>query len=66
MVDELRVRMLLDRLGVEIDALHRLATRDPTELLGDDNLLAAVKYRFIVAIEVCIDLGRHIIASEGL
>ena len=24
-----------------------------------------VEYRFIVAIEVCIDLGRHIIASEG-
>lgn len=66
MVDELRVRMMLDRLGAEIDALHRLATRDPTELLGDDDLLAAVKYRFIVAIEVCIDLGRHIIASEGL
>ena len=66
MVDELRVRMMLDRLGCEIDALHRLATRDPTELLGDDDLLAAVKYRFIVAIEVCIDLGRHIIASDGL
>ena len=40
MVDELRVRMMLDRLGVEIDALHRLATRDPMELLGDDDLLA--------------------------
>ena len=24
-----------------------------------------VEYRFIVAVEVCIDLGRHIIASEG-
>ena len=25
-----------------------------------------MKYRFIVAIEVCIDVGRHVVASEGL
>lgn len=66
MVDELRVRQMLDRLGVEIEALRRLARRDAGELLGDDDLLAAVKYRFIVAIEVCIDIGRHVVASEGL
>jgi len=65
-VDELRVRQMLDRLGVEIDALRRLARLDPSELLRDDDLLAAVKYRFIVAIEVCIDVGRHVVASEGL
>ena len=63
MVDELRVRQMLDRLGVEIDALRRLARLDPGELLRDDDLLAAVKYRFIVAIEVCIDVGRHVVAS---
>jgi uncharacterized protein YutE (UPF0331/DUF86 family) len=57
---------MLDRLGVEIDALRRLARRDADELLRDDDLLAAVKYRFIVAIEVCIDVGRHVVASEGL
>ena len=57
---------MLDRLGVEIDALRRLARLDPGELLRDDDLLAAVKYRFIVAIEVCIDVGRHVVASEGL
>lgn len=66
MVDELRVRQMLDRLGVEIDALRRLARLDAGELLRDDDLLAAVKYRFIVAIEVCIDVGRHVVASEGL
>ena len=66
MVDELRVRALLDRLGDEIDALRRLAARERHDLLADDDLLAAVKYRFIVAIEVCIDVGRHVIASEGL
>ena len=65
-VDELRVRQMLDRLGEEIDALRRLSRRDTEELLHDDDLLAAVKYRFIVAIEVCIDIGRHVVASEGL
>ena len=57
---------MLDRLGAELDALRRLARRDTDELLRDDDLLAAVKYRFIVAIEVCIDVGRHVVASEGL
>jgi uncharacterized protein YutE (UPF0331/DUF86 family) len=65
-VDELRVRQMLDRLGTEVEALRRLARRNADELLCDDDLLAAVKYRFIVAIEVCIDVGRHVVASEGL
>jgi hypothetical protein len=33
-----------------------------TVLRIDENALAAVKYRFIVATEVCIDLGRHVVA----
>lgn len=66
MVDPLRVRTMLDRLGHEIAALRRLARRPTEELLDDDDLMAAVKYRFVVAIEVCIDVGRHVVASEGL
>jgi len=65
-VDPLRVQTLLDRLGSEITALERLARRSADELLADDDLLAAVKYRFVVCTEVCIDVGRHVIASEGL
>jgi uncharacterized protein YutE (UPF0331/DUF86 family) len=65
-VDPLRVRTLLDRLAAEVEALRRLGTRSTGELLADEDLLAAVKYRFIIAIEVCIDVGRHVIASEGL
>lgn len=66
MVDPLRVRSMLDRLGAEVDALRRLAGRSDADLLADDDLLAAVKYRFVVAIEVCIDVGRHVVASDGL
>jgi uncharacterized protein YutE (UPF0331/DUF86 family) len=57
---------MLDRLGSEITALRRLASRPTEDLLTDDDLLAAVKYRFVIAIEVCIDVGRHLVASEGL
>jgi uncharacterized protein YutE (UPF0331/DUF86 family) len=66
MVDPGRLRALLDRLGEEGGHLRRLASYPPEELLGDPDRLAAVKYRFLVAIETCIDIGQHIIASEGL
>lgn len=66
MVDPLRVQTLLDRLGAEVTALRRLAGRDADALLADDDVLAGVKYRFIVAIEACIDVGRHLVASEAL
>lgn len=66
MVDPMRVQTMLDRLGTELVALRRLASRTAEDLLGDEDLLAAVKYRFVVALEVCIDIGRHVVASEGL
>jgi len=65
MVDPGRLRSLLDRLGEEIEHLRRLAAMAPEELLGDPDRLAGVKYRFVVAIETCIDAAQHVIASEG-
>lgn len=66
MVDPRRVRQLLDRIAEEQGHLRRLATLDKEELLGDHDRLHAAKYGFVVAIEAAIDLGRHVIASEGL
>ena len=66
MIDAGRLRALLDRLTAEVSHLKRLAQMPDKELMGDDDRIAAVKYRFIVAIETCIDVGNHIIASEGL
>jgi uncharacterized protein YutE (UPF0331/DUF86 family) len=66
MVDPGRLRALLDRLGEELSHLRRLSERPPAQVLADPDLLAAVKYRFVVAIETCIDVGEHVIASEGL
>lgn len=66
MVDPLRLRALLDRLAAETAALRRLSQRSAADLLADDDVLAGVKYRFVVAIEASIDAGRHLVASEGL
>lgn len=66
MVDLGRLRSLLDRIGAEVGHLQRLAALDTDALLGDPDRLAAVKYRFIVAIEAAIDTCHHVIASERL
>jgi uncharacterized protein YutE (UPF0331/DUF86 family) len=66
MVDRGRFRELLDRLGEEMNHLRRLGSYPTEELLNDPDRIAAVKYRFVVAIEICIDVGQHIISSEGL
>lgn len=65
MVDPLRLRALLERLTSETADLRRLARYDTTTLLGDRDKLKSVKYGFVVAIEVCIDIGNHVIASGG-
>lgn len=64
MVDVGRVLALLERLQAETEALAKL--RDSEALPGDETALAAAKYRFIVAIETCIDVAEHVISSEGL
>lgn len=66
MVDTARLRALLERIGEETTHLRRLASFPPEELLADPDRLAAAKYRFVVALEACIDIGEHVIASEGL
>ena len=65
MVDPLRLRTLLERLDAEIADLQRLADLDPAAVRGDRDRMKSVKYGFVVSIEICIDVGNHIIASEG-
>jgi uncharacterized protein YutE (UPF0331/DUF86 family) len=66
MVDPARLRALLDRLDEEIEELRRFATLSPEELVSDRAWMGAVKYGFIVTIEICIDVGEHVISSERL
>ena len=66
MVDPERVVAVLERLEDERKQLGELAKTSPQELLSDRVRLSAVKYGFVVAIEACIDVANHIIASENL
>jgi uncharacterized protein YutE (UPF0331/DUF86 family) len=66
MVDPLRLRALLERLrGVEgeLERLRRVG-RDPVR--QDPDRLNSVKYLFVLAAEIAIDAGQHVVASEGL
>lgn len=66
MVDPGRVRALLDRLAEELGHLRRLASYSDEKLFEDADRFQGVKYRFVVAIEICIDVAQHVISSEGL
>ncbi len=65
MVDKPRLSALLSRIREETDHLRPLAKKKDEELEASSDTLPAIKYRFIVAIEACVDAARHIIASEG-
>lgn len=66
MVDAGRLAALLERLSVELTHLRRLAAWEAEELINDELALPAAKYRLAIAIEIAVDAGEHIIASEGL
>lgn len=65
MVDKPRLNALLSRVKEETDQLRPTAKKSDEELAASSETLPAAKYRFIVAIEACVDVARHIIASEG-
>ena len=64
MVDAERLSRLLRRVT---DDLHRLRshTGHPDKVLTDEVILDRVKYRFVTAIEACIDAAQHVCAAEG-
>lgn len=57
---------MLESLQSYLQILREHASIDRGSLLNDRKALDSAKYNFIVAIECCIDIGSHIIASEGL
>jgi uncharacterized protein YutE (UPF0331/DUF86 family) len=57
---------LLDRLGREAADLRRLAGLAPEEILSDIDKLKSVKYSFVIAIEVCIDIAQHLVSRNAL
>lgn len=66
MVDAARLRGLLDRLRETETELRRLRELGRDQVRGDVDRLNSVKYLFVLAAEVAIDAGQHVIAAEGL
>lgn len=66
MVDEERVSRLISRVRDDIAALR--ATKQAhaaSDLTKDSTALDALKYRFVTAIEGCVRVAQHLLASEG-
>lgn len=66
MVDKVRLDRMLSNLGSYIDVLERLAATQEGEFLASPDKIGNAKYHFVIAIESCIDIANHIIASENL
>jgi len=64
-VDERRVRRLLQRVGTDLAYLGERARGDRGALGAAPERLAAVKYHFVTAIEGCLNVAQHLCASEG-
>jgi uncharacterized protein YutE (UPF0331/DUF86 family) len=64
MVDQERLARLLRRIADDVGRL-RDQTDDLPGLLLDEVRLDHVKYRFVTAIEACIDVAMHVGATEG-
>ena len=65
MVNPAKLDQLLGRLGGYIAVLRELAAVPGERFLADRDKVGNAKYHFVVAIECCVDIANHIIASEG-
>lgn len=66
MVDKPKLDQMLANLKKYVQVLTDLARSGKEEFLGDSNRIGNAKYHFVVAIECCIDIANHIIASNKL
>lgn len=66
MVDQPKLDSILSNLKRYVELLRRLASLPRDEFLADPDKIGSAKYHFVVAIECCIDIANHIIASEKL
>lgn len=65
MVDQPKLDQMLTSLRGYRQSLERLSRIPEADFLADPDKVASAKYNFVVAIECCIDIANHIIASEG-
>jgi uncharacterized protein YutE (UPF0331/DUF86 family) len=65
MVSPERLEEKFRRLGEYLAVLRELRSMPAQALVGDLIRMGSVKYYLQVAIESCIDVAQHVIASEG-
>ena len=66
MVDARGVTERLNRLGLLIEELERLRTKGRDTYEADFEVRLATEHALQMAVQVCLDLGAHLIAEHGL
>jgi uncharacterized protein YutE (UPF0331/DUF86 family) len=66
MVDRDKIEGLIRHLRQYLVYLHQTASLTPTTYLTDPHAIGSARYYLVVAIEACLDIAGHVIASEGL
>ena len=65
MVDKPKLDQMLSNLRGYLQALKELAAVPKQAFLANRDKIGNAKYHFVIAIECCIDVANHVIASEG-
>jgi len=65
MVDKPKVDQMLGNLRKYHGELEELGRIPREDFLADKHKIASAKYNFVIAIECCIDVANHVIASEN-
>jgi uncharacterized protein YutE (UPF0331/DUF86 family) len=65
MVDKPKLDQMLRSLKTYHGELEELAQVPHTDFLSDKHRIGSAKYHFVIAIECCIDIANHVIASEN-
>lgn len=65
MVNPEKIEGLLEKLRDYVAKLNKLKKLPKDEFLSQFTNINSAKYLFQVAIECCLDIGNHIISSEG-
>jgi len=66
MVDKAKLDQMLSNLRAYVTVLEKLAHTPEPDFLASRDKAGNAKYHFVIAIECCIDIANHVIASEDL
>jgi len=64
-VDKAKLDQMLGNLRTYLVVLRRIAAVPADAFLRDEDKIGNAKYHLLIAIECCIDIANHIIASEN-